>query len=66
MRYVYKCNACGSVTEAEGNLTAMLHTMPLFCGTCLKTQWMKRQICQTSFVLKGGGWAKDGYAKTKE
>jgi len=25
---------------------------------------MKRQISRTSFLLKGGGWYKDGYSKS--
>lgn len=24
---------------------------------------VKRQLCKSSFALKGGGWSKDGYAK---
>ena len=24
---------------------------------------VKRQLCASSFSLKGGGWSKDGYAK---
>ena len=27
------------------------------CSPC------KRQLCSSSFSLKGGGWANDGYAK---
>lgn len=33
---------------------------PVECPKCSKP--MKRSISQTSFSLKGGGWASDGYA----
>lgn len=34
------------------------------CGKCGKK--MKRLPTQTSFILKGSGWAKDGYARKGE
>jgi putative FmdB family regulatory protein len=60
--YEYACGKCGSEFEAEQRITEE----PLkTCPECQSRQ-VKRLISQTSFVLKGGGWYSDLYAKRKE
>lgn len=58
MTYEYICTACGHEWEAEQPITAK----PLKrCPKCRKLK-AKRQISGgTGHVLKGEGWAKDGY-----
>tara|TARA_R100000030_G_scaffold64434_1_gene49036 strand:- start:245 stop:430 length:186 start_codon:yes stop_codon:yes gene_type:complete len=56
--YVFKCEDCGVKVEV---LQAFGDPKPS-CEKCSKD--MKKQIALTSFVLKGGGWAKDGYGST--
>ncbi len=59
--YEYACGACGNEFEAEQRITEE----PLkTCPECQSRQ-VKRLISQTSFVLKGGGWYSDLYAKRK-
>jgi putative FmdB family regulatory protein len=59
--YEYACGKCGSEFEAEQRITEE----PLkTCPECRSRQ-VKRLISQTSFVLKGGGWYSDLYAKRK-
>ncbi len=53
--YVYKCMDCGKKVEI---LQAFNDPQPT-CEVCLCQ--MKKQIAMTSFVLQGGGWAKDNY-----
>jgi len=58
--YVYSCKECGEF-EAEHSINVVLEE----CPTCKKSGKTsdppKRLISQTSFVLKGGGWASEGY-----
>ena len=63
--YEYKCPSCGKVIEILQSLDDPAPRCPKGCKksshpTGVK---MKRLISQTSFVLKGGGWYKDGYVK---
>jgi len=56
--YEYGCDACGHRLEVQQKLAdAPLKT----CPTCGKDA-LARLISATSFVLKGGGWYKDGYS----
>lgn len=56
--YEYGCEACGHRLEVQQKLAeAPLKT----CPTCGKDA-LERLISATSFVLKGGGWYKDGYS----
>jgi putative FmdB family regulatory protein len=58
--YVYKCNECGF---DEYEVIQRITAKPLVkCPQCHKDT-LVRKIQATSFVLKGGGWAKDGYVK---
>jgi putative FmdB family regulatory protein len=53
--YEYKCPTCGAF-DAQQRITApALQACPT-CGARVE-----RLISRTSFALKGGGWAKDGY-----
>jgi len=60
--YEYKCPKCKHETE---ELQKISDPNP-DCEECEKERKekvvMKRQISKTSFQLKGGGWAKDGYS----
>ena len=63
--YEYKCLECGLIEEYIQSLDDPAPRCP---KGCKKTAYpagvkMKRLISRTSFVLKGGGWYKDGYAK---
>ena len=59
--YEYKCPECGHEEEAIQNFGAD----NIKCKECLKKDKkdveMKRKVSRTSFVLKGGAWAKDNY-----
>lgn len=60
--YEYGCDACGHTLEIQQKLAeAPLRT----CPSCGKAE-LNKIISATSFVLKGGGWYKDGYGSSKE
>jgi len=55
--YEYSCQGCGKDTEIIQKFSdARLTTCPQ-CGGHIE-----RLISASAFVLKGGGWYKDGYA----
>lgn len=57
--YEYKCDCCDHTLEIEQSIK----DKPIVeCPKC-KVCALKRQISNTSFVLKGAGWAKDLYSK---
>lgn len=57
--YSYKCTQC---ENAEEHFHSIKETPSLQCGKCHSP--MARQIAgATSFVLKGGAWAKEGYSR---
>lgn len=60
--YEYRCKVCGTKLEV---LQKMADAPPVCedetCTHYHKT--MDKQISASNFELKGGGWAKDGYAK---
>ncbi len=58
--YEYRCEACGAVMEKIQSFSA---PPPDACDSCGNGP-MHKLISQSSFVLKGGGWYKDGYAST--
>ena len=61
--YEYRCPKCGHTVEKLQGFDAEAPTCEKGC-TEEKTKEpvkTKRLISQTSFHLKGGGWAKDGY-----
>ena len=59
--YQYKCSVCGVVAEVLQRMDA---PAPL-CSECpqddAQPPAMVKQVSRSSFVLKGGGWAADGY-----
>lgn len=58
--YVYECEICGrrfeKLTTSTKDQEAPSCTDPECSGST------KRVPARTSFVLKGGGWASDGYS----
>ena len=57
--YEYECGNCGS--RFERLLSYSESEKPQKCEECGSDK-AKKQISRTSFALKGGGWASDGYA----
>lgn len=57
--YDLYCDDCKHEEEKSLKLDQETPKCPK-CG-----QQMKKAISCTSFVLKGGGWASDGYSKNK-
>lgn len=58
--YEYHCKNC----KKDFELIQKASDPPLaLCPTCKKK--VKRVISQTSFMLKGSGWYKDGYSAAK-
>lgn len=55
--YEYQCPDCGNDFELMQKIGAEAPA----CGRCGGTQVAKK-VSRTSFVLKGGGWYKDGYS----
>jgi len=61
--YVYQCKVCGYKIEKSHSIKRVPYKY-LFCARCRQRVPVKRLICKgTSFVLKGDGWAKNGYQK---
>ncbi|HPM21251.1 MAG TPA: zinc ribbon domain-containing protein [Thermotogota bacterium] len=54
--YDYKCDNCNHI---EYDVRQNINSDIIKCPIC--NHDMKRLIKGTSFVLKGGGWFKDGY-----
>ena len=57
--YEYICELCGARFEIQQRIT---DNPVKFCAKCGKEGGVKRVISGTLFVLKGLGWAKDGYS----
>jgi len=59
--YDYKCLVpeCENLFEVLKNISKA--DDPEACPVC-KAPECKRLLSHTSFVLEGGGWAKDGYS----
>jgi putative FmdB family regulatory protein len=55
--YPYRCLACGYTFEAQQDITSDPLAVCPACGGSM----LQREIAQTTFVLKGKGWAADGY-----
>lgn len=60
MNYDYECNRCGKVQEVEHSI---LETPKVYC-TC--GEQCHRLVGAPRFILKGSGWASDGYSSTKK
>jgi putative FmdB family regulatory protein len=64
MIYEYHCEACDKVIDIEMSLKVMQSNPEILCPDC--AQKMHRQISSNcTFMLKGEGWAKDGYSSSK-
>ncbi len=57
--YEYRCQKCEKDFEVLTSFSEGEKPQP--CPTC-KSEETKKKISQTSFSLKGGGWASDGYS----
>jgi len=65
MLYIYQCLYCQYKIEKEQSIKDEKYER-LYCPCCRRVNPVKRLICGgTSFILKGSGWAKDGYQKKK-
>lgn len=58
--YVFKCSSCSKELEI---IRSISDDTDVFCSNqdC-KNSKMEKVIQASSFVLKGRGWAKDGYS----
>ncbi len=56
--YEYKCKECKKEFEVIKSITECSLEK---CPIC--KQLTQRHISSTSFLLRGGGWEKDGYNK---
>ncbi|MFK7930167.1 MAG: FmdB family zinc ribbon protein [Myxococcota bacterium] len=56
--YEYRCPECGNEFE---KLQKISDPIPQ-CPTCGAGE-VKKKVSASAFVLKGGGWYKDGYSK---
>lgn len=66
MLYIYQCQICGNEIEKIHSIKDEPFSH-LFCAHCCRKTPVKRLICKgTSFVLKGDGWAKNGYQKKSQ
>jgi len=57
--YEYRCSACGKEFEVIQKFSDPPLSECPDCGS-----QVEKLISSTSFVLKGGGWYKDGYASS--
>ena len=60
--YVYECPKCSRRTELEQPMINRIR--PICCEEGCNVE-METVIGSTSFVLKGAGWARDGYSGGK-
>lgn len=67
--YLYKCKTCGYECEV---FQKSWRDLPPSCAHGKENanidtdyEYMERQISSTSFVLKGGSWARDNYGAKK-
>ena len=61
--YEWYCSTC---CHEEETLQEINDPAPLCKNCCDKGEIMKKKISKSSFILKGGGWFKDGYSKKKK
>lgn len=57
--YDYECESCGSM-EIEHSIKEPARTI---CPKCQR-EGLQRTIGRTSFTLRGGGWANQGYSSS--
>jgi len=57
--YEYDCDTCDKSVEVLQKMTASAPR----CDECNDAPRMKRKVSRTTFLLRGGGWADDGYSR---
>ena len=62
--YAYECPKCHAEMELVRSMTDE-SPGPLCCQEGCNGETMVRVLSTSSFVLKGSGWARDGYAGKK-
>ena len=62
--YEYQCKACGEQFEVIQKITDEPLTQRPECEK--KECEIEKLISSTSFILKGGGWYRDGYGNKKK
>lgn len=60
MVYDYVCSNCGFKFEAEHSIK---DTPKINCPDCGEDAVRRMISDNTNFILKGSGWAKDGYSE---
>jgi len=60
--YEYECEACGKRFELQQDITASAIKK---CPHCGKLKVRRNISGGSGFILKGSGWARDGYASDK-
>lgn len=58
MTYEYKCDACNATFTRDESIKSEPNPR---CVSC-KKHAARRMISSGNFVLKGSGWAADGYS----
>ena len=63
--YEYQCTDCDHIIEKIRHVED--RSRPVACDNpiCSEEEPMIRKMSATSFVLKGVGWANDGYSSKK-
>jgi putative FmdB family regulatory protein len=61
--YEYLCPHCKRIQEI---MHSIKESPLIFCDVCEagKSTYSVRLVGSSSFILKGSGWAKDGYSKS--
>lgn len=60
--YTYKCPQCGVLQDHKYRIGQQPKTLQQDCGVCgAEAQEWERVLAPNAFVLRGKGWAKDGY-----
>ncbi len=59
--YEYECESCHKEIEI---IRKSSETHQVACPHCHELK-LKKKLSLNSFLLKGGGWYKDGYGSTK-
>lgn len=59
--YDYECKACGHTFE---EVQRIVDDSLKECPKCSDSNGLKRLIGSPEFILKGGGWYRDGYSNS--
>lgn len=55
--YEFKCESCGKEFEVKKSVN---DNSEVLCPDCSSDK-VQKKVSRSSFQLKGGGWAADGY-----